>query len=376
MKRKTFRSVVVVTSLNMLSGQHQLSGILDFCLDNENWKLTLVDKKDFTTQRLQQFLKMQPDGFIIHLPGSEETLKRLLKSGIPTVLANVGGYQLPKGYHRISFFWTDNLGLGQQGAEYFLSKKGYRFFAFMSSESHDKTPDGYWSEERKRGFRDRLRQAGRSCEVHFSDGNFNNWLRDIPKPAAIMASCDLVAVQILESCRRLGISVPNEISILGVDDICTRKRNISSVKIDFRKAGQMEARELDRLMRGPNQGGFMELMIPNVGVLSRKSTALNAHSDIPIRALRFIAENAYKGIAVGDVVTHLGCSRRLAELRFRQTTKRTIRAEIERVRLIQARKLLNARATTLREVAQKCGYSSADILSRALARTKISQANS
>lgn len=372
MKKSVSKHVIVVTSLKILSGQHQLAGIIDANLGKTRWNISVIDNKDLTIGRLRKELAAHVDGFIIHLPGTDEAMHHLLETNIPTVLVNIGRYKLPKGRQHLSCFWTDNNEIGRLGAEHFLSKDEYRTFAFLYSESYESTSDGFWSQERRRGFRDRIRQANVRFEAQSFDSPLNEWLRSVAKPAALMTADDSMAVRLKAICQNLGISTPNEISILGVDDVATCDQNISSVNIDFRQAGHMEVRELSELMYKPHRKGSFELMIPCKGVVCRKSTAIHACSDIPTRALRFITENACSGISVSDVITHLGCSRRLAELRFRQHTNRSIRKEIERVRLIHARKLLSARHTTLKAVAEKCGYSSADILSRALARTATS----
>lgn len=370
MKKCARKSVVVVTSLGMLTGQQQLAGILDANLSKTRWLLSVIDREDFTASRLRQALEKGADGFIVHLPGTPEAMKLLLETDVPAVLVNIGGYRTPKGRRRLSYVWTDNEEIGRIGAEHFMRKNGYRAFAFVSSESCEATPDGFWSRERRQGFRDRLQQEQITCETHSTEAGIDDWLRAVPKPVAVMASHDAIALQLVADCRRLGLAVPNEVSILGVDDTETGDQGISSVNIDFRKAGQMEVQELDELMRTPNRKSANELMISCSGVVGRKSTALAARSNISSRALRFIGENAYSGISVNDVVAFLGCSRRLAEIKFRKDTKRTIRSEIERIRLGHARKLLKTKTATLRDVARKCGYSCADVLARALARAK------
>ena len=370
MKKCARKSVVVVTSLGMLTGQQQLAGILDANLGKMRWRLSVIDRDDFTVGRLRQALEEGADGFIVHLPGTPEAMKLLLETDVPTVLVNIGGYRTPKCRRCLSYVWTDNEEIGRIGAEHFLRKNGYRTFAFVSSESCETATDGFWSHERRQGFRNRLRQEQVQCETHSTEARIDDWLRVMPKPVAVMASHDAIALQLVADCRRLGLAVPNEVSILGVDDTETGDLGISSVNIDFRKAGLMEVQELDALMRTPNRKTSNELMISCSGVVGRKSTALAARSDISSLALRFISENACSGISVNDVVTFLGCSRRLAEIRFRKDTKRTIRSEIERIRLGHARKLLKAKTATLRDVARKCGYSCADVLARALARAK------
>ena len=42
--------------------------------------------------------------------------------------------------------------------------------------------------------------------------------RDWRLPAAVMAACDTTALEVMEACKRARISVPNQISVLGVDN--------------------------------------------------------------------------------------------------------------------------------------------------------------
>ena len=81
------------------------------------------------------------------------------------------------------------------------------------------------------------------------------------------------------------------------------------------------------------------------------------------KAREFIRERACSGIAVDDVVAGLGVSRSTLEHRFREVTGQSVRQAIEAVQLAKARQRIVAGRGTLDEVAQACGFSSANRLS-------------
>ena len=57
-----------------------------------------------------------------------------------------------------------------------------------------------------------------------------------------------------------------------------------------------------------------------------------------------------------DVVATMGCSTRLAEMRFREVTGKTIREAIADIRMERAVVLLKGGATPIGDIAQACGY--------------------
>ena len=87
---------------------------------------------------------------------------------------------------------------------------------------------------------------------------------------------------------------------------------------------------------------------------SATATAPAAH--LLARANRFIAQNATRGISARDVATHLGVSRRLADLRFQQFSGETINETIIRCRLDAVKKLLATTNRPIKLVSTACGY--------------------
>ena len=86
------------------------------------------------------------------------------------------------------------------------------------------------------------------------------------------------------------------------------------------------------------------------------------------RAATFIRANIKDGIKVTDVVKHLGCSRRIAELRFKKEQRQTIADFIVSTRLDEVKRRLVASSATVSEIAAECGFKTAAHLSHLFKR--------
>ena len=134
---------------------------------------------------------------------------------------------------------------------------------------------------------------------------------------------------------------------------------LSSVAIPFEEHGYIAARELQaRMIAHPNRQRVIATT-NEFEVSKRKSTA--GKSDIqPLvqDALAYIRTNALSGIKVPDVVAHLRVSRRLADLRFRQVTGKSILQAIVETQVNEAKRLLSKTDLPVAAVALKCGFRS------------------
>ena len=112
--------------------------------------------------------------------------------------------------------------------------------------------------------------------------------------------------------------------------------------------------------------GLEDVKVLLVGVKSivrRESTAvLSTAGRLVQKAVAYIDRNATKGIGVRDVVAHLKCSRRLADLRFRQLQGRSILDAITERRLDEVKRRLIATDDRIDEIAATCGYPNANYL--------------
>ncbi len=122
---------------------------------------------------------------------------------------------------------TDNAVVGDMAAEHFL-ERGFRHFAYYD------WPDVHVNQLRKQTFFGALAQAGvppSACrEIKQVPGRLlHDWeahqeslleqLAGLPRPLAVFTGQDNLGATLIETCVNNDIHVPEEISVLGVDDI-------------------------------------------------------------------------------------------------------------------------------------------------------------
>jgi len=86
------------------------------------------------------------------------------------------------------------------------------------------------------------------------------------------------------------------------------------------------------------------------------------------RAVKFIHENAGRGIHVRDVAAHVRASRRWLDAQFVEQLGRTPHEEIVRVQFAFVEQLLAHSDLSLEEIAAQCGFRHAEYMSVAFKR--------
>ena len=79
------------------------------------------------------------------------------------------------------------------------------------------------------------------------------WLSRLPKPVGLFAVTDYRARQVLDACRQVGLRVPQQVAVIGVDNeevICAHVQpQLSSVARNNQQEGYHAAAMLDQLIR-------------------------------------------------------------------------------------------------------------------------------
>jgi LacI family transcriptional regulator len=188
------------------------------------------------------------------------------------------------------------------------------------------------------------------------------WLRLLPKPVGLFALNDDWATLVVDQCRSQGISVPEQIAILGVDNaelLCQMGRPpLSSIATPAEKVGWLAGSMLEQLMDGgevPNR-----VLLPPVRVVERQSTNVLAVEDADVAAaIRFIHAHVHHGIGVREVLLHVPSRRRSLEVGFRRSLGRSILDEIQRQRIERAKMLLSSTDLKFSVIARRSGFQSA-----------------
>lgn len=297
-----------------------------------------------------------------------EIVERIVRAGVPTVVFEPT-YEQRNPEHPFSKFPTvriDSEAIGRLAARYFIKRK-FTQFAYVGEYERI-----YWSDVRVQSFADELAQRGFSCEIFEGDNDdkaatrrdddLTRWLLALPKPIALLACNDHQGRRVLNRCLRAEISVPYQISVLGVDDdefFCmTSNPALSSVATNAELGGYLGAQLLDSLFRGlPIEE--KDLLYGPTGIVSRRSTA-TANVDDPsvVKALEFIRANNGCQIRVSDVVAHTGAPQRSLEHRFQKYLGSSIIAQIQKVRNETILRLVRETDAPVREIAAQVGFES------------------
>jgi len=237
----------------------------------------------------------------------------------------------------------------------------------------------YWSEARRDAFARAIRLHGRDCSVFFcpsADAGRRRkalvaWMRDLPKPCGIFAAHDPVAEEVLSVAAFLGLSVPEEIAVIGVDDdprICDHSSPpLTSIRLDFDETGYVCAELLAEKIDNPSLDHVVRTYEP-VCVVRRLSTRRLGKSDPRVtRALQHIRRNACvpNGADVDAVAAAMGLKRRMAENVFRAQTGRSIHDEVVAVRMEHVERLLSSPRQNIGAIAHLCGWASESVLRKA-----------
>ena len=371
MKKDNEHNILAVYNLRDKAGRDNFAGMLEAMSEKADWHLYVLQPGEcFTEADVLGRNGTVYDGFIVTMPGTPGAMRALVRTKAPTVLVNITDRELAARTESVSFVWGDGADIGRRGAEHLLERGAYKSVGFVHELKYE-----FYSYEREVAFRARMKKAGYASvqfppDTDFSDyrRRLRTWLRDLPKPAAIMTVSDMRAADVINACREEGIAVPEQVAVVGVDDDLAQHEKcgmgISSVQHNCRLVGQTSARELEFLFKHPKRNGRPhEILVPVKDVIARESTARSLSAAKLVRnALDFIAANRTRNIGRHEVVAHLGCSLQLAELRFRQIVGTTIRMAIENARLEEAAKRL--RSESVRRVAQEMGFTSANQLTR------------
>jgi len=297
------------------------------------------------------------DGLIARIE-SRADADRLQASGLPVV--DVAGAWRRPGFLRVC---NDDAATGRMAGSY-LAALRLGHVAFCGVESVG------WSRARREGFRAATRAGSFPAfeetlawwERRGRSRRLEDWLGRLPRPCALFACNDTAGLKIAAACRRLGIEVPSELAILGVDNediLCELSvPPLSSIMLDCEGIGYRAAALLAGRLDGKAEMTGSPLLIAPREVVERASTRTIACGDPLVeRAVAVIRSEASRHLVVADVLKSIPASRRALEVRFRAALGRGIHQEILRARVDRARELLRDTTYTVAVVASESGFS-------------------
>lgn len=352
-------SVALLVETSNAYARGILQGIIDYQRTHDSWSIFLPEQERGAAA--PEWLKRwNGDGVIARIE-TEGIAKAVRSIGVPVV--DVSAARRIEG---IPWVETDDAQVARLAAEHLL-ERGFRQFAYCGD------PTFNWSRWRFEGFRDWLKKQGYEVHEYESQGSYAKgyswpkekrrlakWLESLPKPIGLMASYDIQAQQVLDTCREMEIHIPDQVAVVGVDNdpiLCNLAHpSLTSVIPDAVKAGYVASELLERMMKGESVPTDAQLL-PPLGIMTRQSTDVWAVDDEEIaRAAKFIRDNAFKGITVADVLREIPMSRRILEKKFREATGKSPHDAIVSQRLAKVEQLLKETDLSLEAIALRTGF--------------------
>lgn len=361
------RRVVVALRMAGIAGQDKLNGVFEYLSAGHRWQLIIYrTRHEFTAETVLHELERGANGFIVGIPGTEDALKVLAETDIPTVVMNISGGNISNRKTNIAFVKSDSASVGREAAQTLLKQGVYKSYAYAGHKT-----DEDWSRERGISFQDALGMAGfvvRMFDItHFPNkvedkDTLIKWLKELPKPCGILTACDDRAFEIADLCNEIGIKIPAEIGILGVNNdplLCENSEpKLSSVQPDFIGEGRLAAELLRVMMSGgkiPPEKRFRLVGIRTI--VHRESTVPQSEAGKFIqRVLAYINKEACKGIGVEDVARRFDVSRSLLEQRFRDLQGESVYEAMLRIRLEEIKRRLRQTDELISDITQACGW--------------------
>lgn len=357
---KSVKRVALLLESDMAFDRSIARGVGDYIRSKTGWIILMDPMMEVTMESLQHW---NPDGIItsIHLPTIKEVAS--LKQ-IPTV--GFGSYSEElDGYLKFPIVTSNQVEIGRMAAQHFMNN-GMRHFAFCGDNEK-----AQWCRQRQEGFVEELAKNGYSCSIYESDfeapvsmpdavNSLGNWLNTLPKATGVFVFFDGWARWVLDACVVQNIQVPQEISVVGVDNdrwLCELSQPmLSSIDANVRYAGYTAAELLDQLMSGTAEPPSLTHITPNKVVVRDSSNYLDFEDAEVAIALRYIREHACDPITTADVLKVTGMSNSTAYRKFMKSIGRSIHNEIQRVQMDQVKELLTTTNLNVSAIALRSGF--------------------
>ncbi|MGZ8687843.1 MAG: LacI family DNA-binding transcriptional regulator [Gaiellaceae bacterium] len=216
------------------------------------------------------------DGLLLlSLVPPEDEVERLQSARLPCVLVDAWHPAFPS-------FVIDDI-LGGELATNHLVELGHRRIAFVGDKPRD--PFRFASSrDRTRGYERALAQAGieprpeyvrEGTHIHHVARSIAIDLLRLPqRPTAIFAASDTQALGVLEAARILGLRVPEELSVVGFDDVeVAAYVGLTTVRQPLHESGRRGAELLLQMLTGDELPGERQTEQLSVDVVVRSTTA-------------------------------------------------------------------------------------------------------
>ena len=366
------KTIAIMVENSRAYGRAMIEGIAAYAQETRDWTLRPLAVGDASPSRLRGF-----DGIIARI-ANDRLAERLTRSGLPVV--DVFCQKVRPG---IACVDSDHRRIGLMARDFFRGR-GFTNTAYCG------IPGEMPSEIRGTAFAtDTTLIYTRKTAKPLGDSQFyaeradcipdaqqlRRWVKSLPKPIAVFCYNDLRAIQLQQVVRDLGLRIPEDMAILGVDNdttLCSfAEIPTSSIDPNSYQVGYDAARLLRTMMLNIPARKLHKIRYVRPGrLIERTSTEF-----MPIappwlgNALMHIERNMRRPIPAREIFALSGRSSTFVENVFRERLHTSVQAYVTAVKMREAQRLLADPSLRISEIAYLCGFSSPQYFCRTFTAT-------
>ena len=340
------KSVVMMFQPSRSAYIDKMYGLFRYIREHDApWELTLIQPEAaIAADRIRS-----ADGVILAGIIPPNVLRMVDESDIPAAFIS-----LPCGRkYNVALVESDGASLAAAVADEFMKRGCFDSFVFLHQEKVNS-----FTSACKRVFRKATEKKGVQfysfCEQIPS-------FAKLPLPCAVFATKDYLASDVMALCRKEGLRVPKDVSVIAVtnnDLFCSMsKPSMTTISPDFEQQGYLAAKALAAMMSARRPPPVVSCMVGPQEIVRRESTPLpSAGESLVRRAMEHIRANATKHITVESVAKYVKVSRRLLEMRFKELRGTTINGTITKYRLEATKALLESSSESITDICTHTGW--------------------
>lgn len=345
--------ILLVLPLAFQDGADKHSGIVRFLREHKlTWDIRL-DRLSKSIDNLESYQLSAFDGFIVDDLPSTRLAKAFSRLRKPLVVLDWRDTASLRNRRKCVRIESDSKSIGILAAKTLLAIDQYASFAYLPVAG-----SANWSEARGAAFKQELSRHGQGLTVLSPTSPIINQVRRLAKPLALFAANDVTAAGFLERAKAAGIPVPQDVSVLGVDNerlTCLHSAPpLASIQPDFEQAGYLAAAALHAMLNGRAVRQCQKYLTK--GVVSRTSMEVSGTSGRLVQRVKELIRNTPVGefSNITALARQLGISRRLLDRVFRQIEGRTVLDVIQERRMEEVCKLLTRSTLPILDICETC----------------------
>lgn len=196
-----------------------------------------------------RFFNRRSDGFVFVVPQDRRhVLETMCRHQVPVVTCN-----LESGLPEVPSVVLDDEGAMRQAVEHLIAH-GHRAIGFMGQASERSD-----FRARRCGYEEAMREAGlKTCVVMAKKTTWQEVMREEMRSllanrqiTAMVCAADAYALQVWQLAQELGLQIPRDLSLIGMDDLPeSAARGLSSFRFSSEESGRLTIEAVVKLIQG------------------------------------------------------------------------------------------------------------------------------